>query len=108
MGTGKFFTSVEAEFGDNTVTATGAIEITLGASEGVWTLTTSEGTIGTSAAKALVHDGTGATTWTIAIADGVATIASTTSTYGSIQYNASSPRFVNYTSAQTPIEIYKK
>lgn len=86
-----------------------AIEITLGGSEGAWTLTTSEGTIGTSAAKKLNCAGTGITTWTIAItSEGVATIKSTTTAYGWIQYNASSPRFLNYASSQTNIQIYKK
>lgn len=107
MGTGSFFTSVDATIENNVLSCPGAIEITLGKSGDAWTLTTSEGTIGASGAKALKrNDGT--TTWTIEIANGVATIKNSNTAYGWIQYNASSPRFVNYSSSQTAIEIYKK
>ena len=108
MGTGKFFTSQEAAFSGNVVTAAAAIEITLGGEAGAWTLTTSEGEIGTSAAKALNHTGSGTLTWTIGITDGNAAITSTNTACGSIQYNESTPRFLNYTSNQTPVQLYKK
>lgn len=112
VGTGKFFTAVAGTFADNTVTATGAAEITLGASDGAWTLTTDEGTIGTKAAKAINVTGEGTTTWTISIEDGVATVASTNSAYGRFLYNVSSPRFLNYTSNTSASmvlpSIYKK
>lgn len=108
MGSQKYFASVDATYADGVMTSTTAIDITLGGSAGSWTLTTSEGTIGTSAAKALNKTGQGTKTWTIAITSaGVATIKSTTTTYGWIQYNASSPRFLNYASDQTSIEIYR-
>lgn len=107
MGTGAFLTSVDATISNGTLTSANAIEITLGGSAGAWTLTTSEGQITTSEAKKLVLNNGTQKTWTISITSaGVATI--TGGSYGSIQYNASSPRFVNYTSAQTAIEIYKK
>ncbi len=100
MGTAKYFASADS--------IADAIEITLGGSAGKWTLTTSEGTIGTNAAKALNKTGSGTTTWKISISGGNATIQSTDSSYGSILYNATSPRFLNYTSGQTAIQIYKK
>lgn len=46
--------------------------------------------------------------WSVSIADGgTATVASKTTSYGRIQYNASSPRFVNYATNQTAIQLYK-
>ena len=108
MGTGTFLTSASATINNGVLTSAGAIEITLGGSvEEGWTLTTSEGIITTSKAKALKLDDGTVTTCTIAItAEGNATI--TFGSYGSIQYNTQSPRFANYTSKQTAIEIYKK
>lgn len=100
MGGGKFFTVVACTFpSENTVQSTDAIEITLGGKSGDWTLTTSEGIIGTKEAKALAIS-KGTTTWTISIAEnGTATIASTDTSCGRILYNAgNSPRFLNYTS----------
>ncbi len=110
MGTNTYFSSEDATLSDNnTVTSQNAIELVLGGTTGAWTFTTSEGLIGTSAAKSLNHTGNGTTTWTISIAnDGTATITSTNSSYGSIKYNASSPRFLNYASGQTAVALYKK
>lgn len=98
MGENSYFASVDAK--------EKAIEITLGGSASGWTLTTSEGVIGTSSAKKLLKD-QGTNTWKITISDGDASIVSTSSAYGTIYFNASSPRFLNYTSAQTKIQIYK-
>ena len=90
MGTGKFFTSTSQDK---------AIQITLSGDATGWTFKTSEGVIGTSAAKALNCSGTGTTTWTISIDEnGKATIAST-DTFGTILYNTGFPRFLNYTSS---------
>lgn len=106
MGTGKYFTSVTATYSNDTMTSDSAIDITLGGQSGAWTLTTSEGLIGTSAARALKLN-SGTDTWTIEIVSGDATIKSTNTSYGWIQYNASSPRFLNYASNQTAIQIYR-
>lgn len=106
MGTGAFFTSVDATISDGVLSSEDVIEITLGGSAGAWTLTTSEGQITTSAAKALKLNNGTQKTWTISISDGTASI--TGGSYGDIQYNSGSPRFCNYTSSQTAIEIYKK
>lgn len=106
MNANSYFASVDATFNNGVLTSNNAIDIVLGKSGEDWTLTTSEGQITTSAAKAFKLNSGEQTTWTISISDGVATI--TGGSYGSIQYNVSSPRFLNYTSAQTSIEIYKK
>lgn len=107
MGSQKYFASVSATFSNGVMTSDKAIDITLSGTTGAWILTTNEGTIGTSAAKALNKTGTGTKTWTISISNGNATIKSTTTSYGWIQYNASSPRFLNYASNQTAIQIYR-
>lgn len=112
MGTGKFLTSVDATIEDEVLESAGAIPITLGKEGDAWTLTTDEGVIGATAAKALSIDPNAQgyiSTWDITIStDGNASITSTKGGYGTIGYNASSPRFLNYASAQTAIQIYKK
>lgn len=107
MGTGKYFTSVQGSFSADSTKKGEAIEITLGGTENAWTFTTSEGLIGTKAAKALNVKGDGTTTWTITIKDSIANITSTDSSCGMIKYNTAKPRFLNYTSGQTDIEIYR-
>lgn len=61
--------------------------------------------VGTSAAKSLSIT-SGTQMWTFSISNGNATITSINSGCGSIKYNASSPRFVNYTTGQTDIQLY--
>jgi len=108
MGSVKYFTAVSATVANEIITADDAIIITLGGQKDAWTFTTSEGLVGTKAAKALVlNDKDATTTWTIAISEGNATITSTEATYGSIQYNSGSPRFLNYTTTQKPVQLYK-
>lgn len=107
MGGNSYFASADATFSNGVMTSNDAIDIVLGESEGVWTLTTSEGMIGTTGAKTL-KIGSGTNTWTISIdKDGHASITSTNTSYGTIKYNSSAPRFLNYASGQTAIEIYK-
>ena len=108
MGSNSYLSSKTAKFStDGTVlTSAEAIEITLGGEAGAWTLTTSEGQLTTSAAKALKLNGGSQKTCTISISGNNATI--TFGSCGYIQYNSSSPRFCNYTSGQTAIQIYKK
>ena len=107
MGTGKYFTSVQGSFSADSTKKGEAIEITLGGTESAWTFTTSEGLIGTKGAKALNVKGDGTTTWTITIEKSIANITSTNSSYGTIKYNTANPRFLNYASGQTDIEIYR-
>lgn len=107
IGTGKYFTSVAGSFSADSTKKGEAIEITLGGTENAWTFTTSEGLIGTKGAKALNVKGDGTTTWTITIEKSIANITSTNSSYGTIKYNTANPRFLNYASGQTDIEIYR-
>ena len=108
MGSNAYFSSEDATLTDNTATSDDAIELVLGGTTDAWTFTTSEGLIGTTEAKKLNHAGNGTTTWTIDITSGEATITSTDTEYGSIKYNASAPRFLNYASGQTAVALYKK
>lgn len=104
----SYLSVVEASVTDGIITSAGAIELTIGGSTGAWTLATSNGTIGTTEAKKMNENGSGTTTWTISITEGNASITSTNSSYGTIKYNSNAPRFLNYTSGQTAIQIYKK
>ena len=103
-----YLSSVSATYSGNSITNKGnGVEFTLGKSGNNWTFTSSEGTLKSSAAKNVNYsDGTG--TWSISISSGTATITNTTSSCGTLQYNAGSPRFTTYTSGQTSIELYKK
>lgn len=113
---GDFLTAENATFNDNILTASKAIEFTLGGSSDAWTLTSTEGQLGANAVKKLKYDTTADNyvgTWTISIdGDGNATIASTNDKYGRFLYNVGSPRFLNYTSATTVAmvlpQIYRK
>lgn len=98
MGDNTYFSSVSAR--EN------AIEFTLSGNASGWKMTTSEGTVGASQPKAL-SKATGVQTWKITITNGNASITNTTAANGTIQYNASSPRFLNYATNQTAIQIYK-
>ena len=86
---------------------TGMLPLTLGGVAGAWTFgdTVNGGYLYTTAAKSLKHNTT-ASTWTIGIADGVATITCTDIADCSIQYNAGSPRFNTYTSVQVSVYLY--
>ena len=85
---------------------TGAIELTLGGEIGAWTLANAEGKLlGATAVKVMAWD-SGTTTWTIGFSNGNALITNTTSSNGSIKYNASAPRFLNYTSGQKDIQLF--
>ena len=88
--------------GDSYATITslgsGTVELTLGGSEGAWTLTSSSGLLGATAAKSLAW-GSGTTTWSISISGGDATIQNGTNSYGRFLHNTSSPRFTTYASS---------
>lgn len=114
MGTNSYFTTdintktTNASFEngklipDENVTP---VELTLGGSSGQWTLNDGVGYVATQAAKSFNRDGTN--TWEISFNDDYAIVESTKSGCGSIQYNASSPRFVNYSSDQTKISLFR-
>ncbi len=102
--TDKYLSSVSSTFSSdkNTIDSLGTdTEVfTLKQDGKNWQLIASNGkAIGTKAVKALLS-GSGTLTWTITInSEGVATIASTDTSYGRILYNANAKRFMNYTSA---------
>lgn len=102
---------VSSTFSDdayNKITSLGSdtIEFTVGTSNGHYTFTSSKGTLGATAVKKLAWD-SGTTTWDVSFSGGDAEIVNTNSSYGQLYYNASSPRFTTYASAQTAIQIYK-
>lgn len=81
---------------------------TLGGSTGEWTLYSSKASayLTASKAKSLSTSST-AGTWTITFSSNNAVIKK--GSYGNIQYNynSGSPRFLNYTSSQTAVQLYK-
>lgn len=101
-----------ASLSNNVLYALDAYELTLAKSGDNWTMTGAGGIVGTTAAKTMTFGSTASgnvTTWSISI-DGSAnaSITSTNSDYGTIKYNSTSPRFLNYASGLTAIQIYKK
>lgn len=107
----QIMASVSSTFSSDKSTITslgsGTIELTLGGTSGAWTLSSSSGALGATAAKKLAW-GSGTTTWSISISSGNATITNGTSSYGSMQYNTQSPRFTTYTSGQAAVQLYRK
>jgi len=97
----------------STITSLGTntVELTLGGSEGAWTLTSSSGLLGATDVKKLAWD-SGTTTWEISISNGDATIQNGTSANGRFLHNVSNTRFTTYTSnASTTMllpQLYRK
>ena len=95
-------TEVESTFSSDkssiTSLGSGTIELTLGGTEGEWTLTSSNGKLGATAVKKLAWDG-GTQTWSISISSGDATIQNGTDSYGRFLHNTGSTRFTTYTSS---------
>lgn len=108
MGDNDYLSKVDATINNEGVlSSNSALEFTLGKSKGSWTLTSSEGVLGATAEKNLSSK-KGTTTWNISIdaSSKNASIKSTVSSYGTIFYNSGSPRFLNYKSNQTAVQIY--
>lgn len=104
-----FLTSVTATIANETLISDDAVDIILGGTADAWTLSIDGQVLCTSAAKKMNLQNKGTSTWTISVSnDGTATITSTDSANGTIKYNNSAPRFLNYASGQTSIQIYKK
>ena len=72
-----------------------AMQFTLGGTSSAWTLTSDSGQLYANSSS-LNFSSTGDGTWTISIASGDATIASSTSSNGRFLYNVTSPRFKTY------------
>jgi M6 family metalloprotease-like protein len=111
----QVMTEEESTFSSDksTITSLGAntVELTLGGSEGAWTLTSSSGLLGATAVKKLAW-GSGTTTWEISISNGDATIQNSNSTYGRFIHNVGTPRFTTYTSSTSSTmllpQLYRK
>lgn len=110
LGTNTYLASVTSTFSSDKSTITslgeGTLLFTVGGTSGEYTLSTSDGALGATAAKKLVF-ANGTTTWNITISDGTANITNGTSSYGSLKYNSGSPRFTTYASGQTAVQLYK-
>lgn len=65
------------------------------------------GTYNTTAAKSMTLKETSTTTGTWQGINGEDEFVFTFGSYGTLQYNNQSPRFLNYTSAQKPVNIYR-
>lgn len=102
--------NVEVTIADYAITAvpTGANVVTLEKDGSGWYLNTAQGYLTSTVAKSLKVEGNkeNASKVTITISDGNAEIDFGTS-IGTLQYNASSPRFCTYTSTQTAVQIYR-
>ena len=108
---GSYLTKVDATISNGVLTASNALEFTLGGTSGSWTFTNGLNTLrATSTTELSLATSGGNSVWTISINNSNnATIApSGNYSSGTIYYNSSSPRFKNYTSAQRVIQIYKK
>ena len=106
-----FLSDQEATIVGDGVSSESETVFTLGGSVNNWTLTTSQGLLYATAAKALAFDSdaqSADSTWSITITDGDVFIDSNTDSYGCIKFNKSSPRFLNYASGQTNIQLYAK
>jgi len=105
--------NVEVTITDNTVTGdnlpAGAKVVTLESATGGWYLKTDQGYLTSTAAKSIKVEAekTEASIVTISIDAENNDAVIDFGTAGTLQYNASSPRFCTYTSGQTPVQIYR-
>ncbi|MBQ0153641.1 MAG: M6 family metalloprotease domain-containing protein [Bacteroidales bacterium] len=82
---------------------------TLGGTTGNWTFAREDGTkLGVTAVKNISFGSSATNTWTISISSGTASVTSTTSSYGTMKYNSSAPRFTTYASGQDDIQLYHR
>jgi len=111
----QVMTEVESTFSSDkssiTSLGSGTIELTIGGTEGEWTLTSSNGKLGATAVKKLAWD-SGTQTWSISISGGDATIQNGTASYGAFLHNFGSTRFTTYTSSPSASmllpQLYRK
>lgn len=91
-----------------TLEGEGVTIFTLAGLPDAWRILFEDKPLCSNAAKNVNFGNNGASEWTISIANEATTITSSTSSYGSLKYNASSPRFTTYASGQTNVDIYYK
>ena len=102
----KYLTAVDVDVVDNTVSGDDLAPITLGGDASGYSLQIDGKYVYTVAAKALKLGDEEKKDWLIESTTNGYVVKSKTSSYGTIQYNASSPRFMNYTSNQKPAVLY--
>ena len=102
----KYLTAVDVDVVDNTVSGDDLAPITLGGDASGYSLQIDGKYVYTVAAKALKLGDEEKKDWLIESTTNGYVVKSKTSSYGTIEYNASSPRFMNYTSNQKPAVLY--
>jgi hypothetical protein len=102
----KYLTAVDVDVVDNTVSGDDLAPITLGGDASGYSLQIDGKYVYTVAAKALKLGDEEKKDWLIESTTNGYVVKSKTSNYGTIKYNASSPRFMNYTSNQKPAVLY--
>ena len=99
-----YFEGSDVEISNNTIAYDESmLVLTLGGSNGAWTFQNGSNFLVSTGAKKVSLSSSSAT-WTISTAAFTATPK--TSSYGTLQYNAASPRFTTYTSAQEAAVLY--
>jgi M6 family metalloprotease-like protein len=102
----KYLTAVDVDVVDNTVSGDDLAPITLGGDASGYSLQIDGKYVYTVAAKALKLGDEEKKDWLIESTTNGYVVKSKTSSNGTIKYNASSPRFMNYTSNQKPAVLY--
>lgn len=110
-GTHKYLSSQSVTIQNNSITLddnSSAIPFTLSGSTDTYKLADPDGRFITpTAAKSLILDASGNVTASITFSSNNVVI-NFGSTYGIMYYNTSDPRFLNYTSTQASIQLYKE
>ena len=99
-----YFEGSDVDISNNTIAYDESmLVLTLGGSNGAWTFQNGSNFLVSTGAKKVSLSSSSAT-WTISTAAFTATPK--TSSYGTLQYNAASPRFTTYTSTQEAAVLY--
>lgn len=107
LGSNSYLGNVAITITDSKIVTEKAAPITLGGTSTGYSLKTSEGYINSTAAKKLSNSEVEVAIWNIVSTDdGYVVRGVDAETLGTIQYNSSSPRFVNYTTTQKPAVLY--
>lgn len=107
LGSNTYLGNVAITITDSKIVTEKAAPITLGGTSAGYSLKTSEGYINSVAAKKLSNSEEEVAIWNIVSTDdGYVVRGVKAETLGTIQYNASSPRFLNYTTTQKPAVLY--
>ena len=104
----KYLSAVDVTINGNTVSGDELAPITLGGDASGYSLQIDGKYIYTVAARALKLGDEEKKEWLIESTSNGYVVKSKTSTYGTIQYNSGTPRFMNYTSTQSPAVLYVK